>query len=61
MGRSVMDQQLIFNLPKYFISEMDRGSYFIPIAKTAYEKIEVLICCLMFSPVVVLYLYKFTI
>ena len=56
-----MDQQSIFNLPKYFISEMDRGSYFIPIAKTAYEKIEVLICCLMFSPVVVLYLYKFTI
>ena len=44
-----------------FSSELDWGSYFISITKTASKKIEVLICSVKFlSPEVALYLYKST-
>ena len=45
-----------------FSSYLDWGSYMISIAKTAFEKIEALICSMKFlSPAVALYLCKSTI
>ena len=45
-----------------FSSKLDRGSYIIPIAKTASKKIGALIHSIKFlSPEVALYLYKSTI
>ena len=63
MVGSVLEQKPSFKISElYFSSEFDWGSYIVLIAKTASKKIGVLICSMkLLSPVVALYLYKYTI
>ena len=63
MDGSVLEEKSAFKmLGLTFSSKLDWGSYIISIAKTASNKIVVLICSMKFlSPEVGLYLYKSTI
>ena len=63
MDGSVLEEKTSFKmLGLTFSSRLDWGSYIVSIAKTASEKIGVLICSMKFlSPEVALYLYKSTI
>ena len=63
MDECVLEEKSSFKmLGLTFSSYLDWGSYMISIAKTAFEKIEALICSMKFlSPAVALYLCKSTI
>ena len=63
MDGSVFEEKSSFKmLGLTFSSKLDWGSYIISIAKTAFKKIEALICSMKFlSTEVALYLYKSTI
>ena len=63
MDGTVFEEKLSFKiLGLTFSSKLDRGSYIISIAKTAFKKIGALIRTMKFlSPKVALYLYKSTI
>ena len=62
MNGSVLEDKSSFKiLGLTFSSKLDWGSYIVSVAKTFSEKIGALIRSMKFSPVVALYLYKFTI
>ena len=63
MDGSVLEEKSCFKMIGLnFSSKVDWGSYFISIAKTAFQKIGALIRYMKFlSPEVALYLYKSTI
>ena len=62
MDESVLEEKSSFKmLGLTFSSKLDWGSYTVFIAKTASKKIGALICFMVFSAEVALYLYKFTI
>ena len=63
MDESAFEEKSSFKMLGFsFSHKLDWGSYMISIAKTAYIKIEALICSMKFlSPEVALYLYKPTI
>ena len=63
MDGSVLQEKHPFKmLGLLFFSELDWGSYFVSIVKTAFKKIGALVCSMKFlSPEVTLYLNKSTI
>ena len=62
IGGSILEQKSSFKmLGLTFSSKLDRGSYIISTADTAFKKTGALICFMFFPPEVALYLYKFTI
>ena len=62
MNGSVLEDKSSFKiLGLTFSSKLDWGSYIVSVAKTFSKKIGALIRSMKFSPVVALYLYKFTI
>ena len=56
---SVVEEKSYFKMLRLtFSSKLDWGSYIISIAKTAFKKIEALICSTKFFSEAALYLYK---